>query len=244
MNEPQKRPFWFTSRMTDRERRFALIYLPIHIFILPLLAGYLVPDDSVRSSLIANLIYHGISLLLVMVFTMGFLRREFDTVCDRPLRLLTTVFIGYGLTLALDSLLGQLLEIFFRSAASFSLDNPNNSVIMDAYDSFKGPVTVITVLMAPILEEVLFRGGLFGTLMKKNRALAYIVTVAVFSLYHVWQSAIHDPRQLLYAVSYIGSSLVLCWAYERSNTIWAPIGLHMVSNLIALRALELLRAMP
>ena len=48
-------------------------------------------------------------------------------------------------------------------------------------------LAVMSVVMAPIVEEPLFRGLLFGCIRPRSRASAYIVSALLFSLYHVWQ---------------------------------------------------------
>ncbi len=93
----------------------------------------------------------------------------------------------------------------------------------------------MAVFLAPIVEEVLFRAGIFGFLRKYNRAAAYAVSVAVFSLYHLSGFILLDLRNLIYLVQYIPAGLILCRVYERSNTIWCPIGMHMLVNYMSLQ---------
>ena len=97
----------------------------------------------------------------------------------------------------------------------------------------------MTVFMAPIVEEVLFRGLVFGALQRRSRALAWVVSVLAFSLYHVWQDVVEaqSAAMLLYALLYIPASMSFNWCYERSGSIWAPIVYHMLSNAISMSLL-------
>ena len=84
----------------------------------------------------------------------------------------------------------------------------------------------------PLVEESLFRGVVFGSLYRKSRLLAYVGSVGLFCVYHIWQfaAAYGDPALLLYAVQYLPVSIALCWLYERTGSVWSPIFLHMLLN--------------
>ena len=67
---------------------------------------------------------------------------------------------------------------------------------------------------------------------------SYVLSVAAFSLYHVWQYALSDPGLLVYALQYIPVSLGLAWAYERSESLWCPVFLHMIINFVSFTLLS------
>lgn len=81
------------------------------------------------------------------------------------------------------------------------------------------------VVIAPICEEVLFRGYLFGKLKKHIPVwVAIIVTSLSFGLIHgAWNLAV-DTFAL---------SVILCLLREITGNLWASILLHMVKNGIA-----------
>ena len=72
--------------------------------------------------------------------------------------------------------------------------------------------------------------------------LAYAVSIALFSLYHVWQYAVvfGDARLLLWAVQYIPVSAALAWSYERTGTVWTSIFVHMIINSMAFAVMNML----
>lgn len=244
-NTPKRPIFNFTSKMTRRERLAALIYLPIHFAALPVAAAVvLIKFYGDLSAVTVEAIYYAFGVAVMLLCEFRFLRREFDTLCDRPLRCLYTAFLGYGLMYTLNLLAAEILSLLLGDAAmTMSLDNPNNNAVLGLFDEQYGLAAATTIFFAPVLEEILFRGGLFGTLRHRNRLAAYLVTIFLFSLYHVWQGALLDWRNLLFIVQYIPVSFVLCWVYERSDTIWSPIFLHMFINFASLKALEQLKTM-
>ena len=98
----------------------------------------------------------------------------------------------------------------------------------------------LAVFLAPMVEEPLFRGAVFGSLYRRSRWAAYAVSAALFSLYHVWQfaAAYGDPTYLIYALAYVPVSLALAFAYERSGSIWVPIAFHMTINAVTMYVLK------
>ena len=114
--------------------------------------------------------------------------------------------------------------------------NPNNAAVNDMLNEERNIIIVMTVILAPVVEECIFRGGFFCAFYRKNRYVAYVLSIVLFSVYHVWQYAFaaQDVSYLLYAISYIPASFVLCWVYEKSGSIWTSIFFHMSFNAYAL----------
>lgn len=81
------------------------------------------------------------------------------------------------------------------------------------------------IVIAPIAEEILFRGYLYGKLKKYVPVwIAIIATSVLFGLIHgAWNLAI-DTFAL---------SIVLCLLRESTGSIWPSILLHMAKNSIA-----------
>ena len=100
---------------------------------------------------------------------------------------------------------------------------------------------LITGVQPGVLEELFFRGMVFGGLMhfragKKNRVLvAFLASSLSFSFIHMvnmldGQSFIGTVNQLLFAFA-IGS--ILCASYLRSRNLWAPIFYHSLHDSFA-----------
>ena len=101
---------------------------------------------------------------------------------------------------------------------------------------------VCSVFLAPLVEETLVRGLLFGVIRRKSRVMAYVVTIVFFAVMHVWQYLLTENvwPVLLAAVQYIPAGIALGWTYEKSNNIWAPIFMHMIVNAISFGLLSFL----
>lgn len=87
------------------------------------------------------------------------------------------------------------------------------------------------VILAPIAEELLFRGYLFGK-MKKHAPfwLATIITSVLFGGLHLIGGA---SLQWNVAADTFALSLVLCSLRQITGNIWAGVLLHMIKNGVA-----------
>lgn len=80
-----------------------------------------------------------------------------------------------------------------------------------------------TVLAAPIVEEVIFRGLVYTRLCRgMNRLVAALLSAVIFGLVH---------GTLLHLFYTIPMGLLLCLFYEKYRSLWAPIILHTGFNL-------------
>lgn len=118
---------------------------------------------------------------------------------------------------------------------NINTDNLNEQTISTMLSADRGIIIAMTVFLAPIVEESIFRGGIFCGLHQKSRVAAYAASIVMFCLYHVWQYAVllWDASYLLLAIQYIPAAIVLCRIYERSGSIWTSIFFHMSVNAIA-----------
>ena len=89
------------------------------------------------------------------------------------------------------------------------------------------------VIVAPIAEEVIFRGYLYGKLKKySNVIIATVLTSLAFGAMHliINNTGVH---QLNAAINVFIMSLVLCFLREISGSIYAGILMHMIKNIVA-----------
>ena len=224
--------------MTKTQTLLGWIYLPLHALILPLLLSlYAAVSPAGADGVTENLIYFGAGVLFVLCVMLSFLRDGFDRFLDRAGFCLFTILAALLLCYVLNMLVSTLLLLLDGDAV-----NPNNEAVMELAETHWGAVKALSIFIGPPVEETLFRGVAFGSVRPRSRLLAYAVSAALFSLFHVWQYVVlyADPRLLLYAIQYLPASLMLCWCYERTESIWTPIFFHMIFNALAFTALSAL----
>ena len=217
------------SEMRPWETAAALLWLPVHMLGLPLGLMFLFPQMSMAN---VNFWTYALGAGALTLICIGFLRRDFDRLWERPLYILGQAVLGFALLMAANLVLSLVLSPLFPE------DNPNNSAVLDLVKSERQRMIAITAVLAPILEELMFRGGVFGLLRRKSRVLAYAVCLLIFGLYHTWQFALGDPIYWLYLLQYLPAGFLLCRAYEKTECIWTAILLHILNNCVSLWALQ------
>lgn len=130
--------------------------------------------------------------------------------------------IGYVVSYAALILVGSLAAL----VPGFNANQPQNtgfSMTLAPGDALV--VFVSLVVIAPVLEEIIFRGYLFGTLRRSVPVwAAAIITSLLFGLAHgQWNVGI-DVFLL---------SLVSCYLRYRTGSLWASILLHVLKNGVA-----------
>ena len=230
-------PQEFTSRMSKWELIAALLYLPLHVWLLPRLLT-MIPATAELSDLNVNMLVYGIGAGYMLLVLEGFFRREFDPLCDYPMYCVFQIVLSYGMMLAFNMLLGLAMTLILPADQA----NPNNAAVMELAGEEFGKTAAIAVFLAPLVEEPIFRGGVFGLIRRTNRNAAYAVSMLLFALYHVWGYALQDPFYWVYLLQYLPVSWLLCRCYERCNSIWGSIFLHMMINGISIKVLSSLMA--
>ena len=235
MNRQTFDPASFTSRMTRGEIIAVLLYLPLHIWLLPQLL-YSLSATSGLSDLQINLIVYIAGALYMLLFAGRFLRRDFDPLCDHFRYCLLQVLICYGMMIAFNLILNSILLLVLPSESA----NPNNAAVMDLAELEYGKTAALAIFLAPLVEEPIFRGAIFGFLRRRSRVLGYAASMLLFSLYHIWGYALMDPLYWIYLLQYLPVSWLLCRCYERCDSIWGSIFFHMTVNAVSISALNAL----
>lgn len=223
------KPFQYPMRVY--ERVIGILYIPIHVWLLPYgfmliaaVAGWSVDYPT------QVLIYYAFGALFLLLATNCFWRATIRDFTHAPIRTLQAVILGYAAYFILNYIVALIMSLF-----TSNLVNPNTETVIRAMEMNRDMMLVVSVLLAPIVEETMVRGALFGAIRKKSRILAYVVSIAVFSVYHLWDNALFDGglSVLLYAVQYIPAGFALAWCYEWSGTLVAPVVMHALINLIS-----------
>ena len=83
----------------------------------------------------------------------------------------------------------------------------------------------VLVILAPLVEELLFRGLIFNQLRQRYSSWATIViSAAIFAGFHL-EFQVFIPLFIL--------GLIIGKIYDKTGTIWTPIAFHMFNNLLA-----------
>lgn len=184
-------------------------------------------NETILVTTVSGLIY---ILAIVLVIGLPWLFKKYKTSrADVGLEHLPTwmdIIIspaGYVIYMLVSILLMSLATAFFPS---FNVAEPQNVGFGNLNFQYEYILAFITlVIIAPVAEEVLFRGYLFGKLRKLMPLwVAVLITSLFFGVIHgAWNVAL-DTFAL---------SVVLCTLRVTTGGLWAPILLHMIKNSIA-----------
>lgn len=226
----------FESLMTRREALAGAVYVLVHFALLPLLFDVLAEQSAWFTVGRVNLLYYALGVAFLAVFMLPWLYRQYLCFTDRVVWCIGSIAGAYLLNYLLSGVLVLLLSTLELEAG----ETPNDAAIMALQGFDARVVKAVSIFLAPVLEETLMRGVVFGTLRRVHRVAAYAVSVLLFAYCHVWM---HAPEGLMFwlaIVQYIPVSIALCNCYERSGSIWSPVLLHMFINAMGYTAMELL----
>ena len=124
-----------------------------------------------------------------------------------------------------------LVAVYAVTYAHDILVNPEQQALLEHFPKTSTGVALLAVLavvMAPLFEELFFRGFLFRGLARSwGWPLAAVLSAAVFGAVH---------QQVTVFIPLFALGFVLAWVYERTGSIWTPIALHAVFNGISVFA--------
>ena len=103
-------------------------------------------------------------------------------------------------------------------------------------------VFVSLVILPPIAEEIMFRGFLFSGLKKKLPVIwAALFTSLLFAVPHLLESGSGGILWIAGIDTFI-LSMVLCWLRQKTDRLYAGMGLHALKNFIAFATLYLVHS--
>ena len=222
--------------LSKAEQIAGFCYLPFYVALLGFLLQFLNLKLNLQlSEMQVNVCYFVLNCLFVWIIFHNFLLRSFRSI--RFWDLVQALILGFVLYYV-----GNLLFSLLLNWMGIEVPRFNDETVMGLVVDNEIVMTICTVALAPMVEETLMRGLVFGTVRRKSRVLAYAVSMLLFAAIHVWQYAfLYDLKSvLLAALAYLPAGIALGWTYEKANTIWAPIALHMVINAIALGIMKVL----
>lgn len=167
-----------------------------------------------------NLLY---AVLSASIFALAFVyaqivQKPFLTTTKATIKpRLWHILWGCLATVGLIHLMLPLNELFFDLLESWGLNRPSTEI-----DLHPVALILVTVVIAPIGEEFLFRGTIGNGLTNHNALGGIFASGALFALFHL------NPAQTLH--QFVLGSFLMLLAY-RSSSLWTSIIVHAFNNL-------------
>ena len=221
--------------MTSGEKIAGTILFAVYLVVLPFVTDPLFRFvgrllDTTISATVQSVIYYYVLFAVTLIVFHKFVARTSRNFADNLGVACRNILLGLIALYGLNELVYRLSSLVISNRT-----NLNDTTISAQIQDAPRVTLLIIVFLAPFIEEVLFRGLVFGNLKSKSRVVAYLVSCLLFALLHVWQFAVvqQDITYFLLMVQYLVPGAVLAWAYESSGTLWTSIGLHAVANALS-----------
>lgn len=185
----------------------------------------------------ATLVAGGMSLLVLAVGALGIAHFRGHMASFRLQAKPNVAFLRVGVwgwLLAFPLL--QAVQWISCQVAGWVYYEPEVNPAVSLFLTTSSPLTAlvvagVAVIAAPIAEEILFRGVLYGALRRHGVWVATVVSALLFALLH--------PVIDMPAVFVLGVLMGL--VYEVSGSLWVPMAMHAVNNAYAMGELIIQR---
>lgn len=226
LNYSKKKSFFLLFHFT---LGYFLVY-PMILFVILSVFGI----DSWLYDGKADTIYSIIMLVVSIYFTKGLLLRSINELADNPGKVFKTIITTLPMMLLGSIVLNYLITTFTGQAEA-----QNQTEIIGLFEQAPYLIIIQALLYAPIVEEIMFRGLVFGGLSKRSMAFAVIVSSSLFGLAHVYNSILSGNfADLWFFPTYALLGYFLNRAYIKSGSIVSSMALHFLNNAIGLLAIS------
>jgi len=208
---------------------FGLIYWAFQEFLLPDILIYGLPALGVRADIATvNFLYMAINFTVTTCLFSSILTQEFKQL--RPGPLFKYFGIGFAKNAGASTMINIAVMVLFPEFSN--LNDANIDLMLQSRPLM---IAVAVVILAPISEELLYRGIIYGFIRKKSKVAAYIVSTVLFSLIHIvgYIPEANLPTLIISFLQYLPAGLALAYSYEKSGTLLCPMLIHITVNLLA-----------
>ena len=235
------RNFFYIS-MTRKEQLIGWLYLIFEITLLPyLLSAALMILFPESNATVLNLILFAVNFIVVAVIFRRYWLESFRDLSGRIWPILwksVVALLGCRVVLTVmnDFIFFYCPQYFIFTDTGPVLQNINDAYIAQMAKEQYLLIAIGTILLVPPVEEILHRGVVFGSIYPKSPTLACIISVLLFAAVHMLSYlGIPDKVYLVICfLQYIPPALTLCWLYTGTDSIFAPILMHMMFNAIGI----------
>lgn len=236
--QPSSRHRPFAETLTKRQRIIGALFIPLYcfgllgiMFISPLLHG--IQRWSTLSESTLNLcayVMSSVVYLVVVYLFRDFFKQAFQALRGQWGKTVLWVLIGIVGMFVLGNIVMPNLVAFFHPVTT----SVNQNHMVELMRRYPVIMPLMTVLVGPIIEELVYRVSVFRALVGRSRLLAYVLSSLLFGFQHVMQAVVFDQNytELWNMLPYIASGLWISYLYDRRRNILVPLLVHILNNLL------------
>ena len=178
-----------------------------------------------------NFFTYVIVLISIIILLKNVFVEDLEKILEKPkfyaIFIPVSTIIFYGITLGVETLIGLVAP-----------SNSNQSLIeYMLFGDGRFSIIIMVIILAPVVEEIVYRYVIFKFTKKINVILSYVVSILLFTLPHVISTDINSVGLgiwLLQTIPYATSGFLLSLIYHKSNyNIYASITAHMINNIMS-----------
>ena len=156
-------------------------------------------------------------LIIAIVFTIIYHNELKEKIKSISKNDIICIILGSIILIGLNELISSLL-------INANVEMKNQQTIMETYEQSKLAMTIAVILLAPFIEEIVFRYSL--STIFKNDYIFIIISSLIFGLMHGVGAS---------SIVYIVMGVILSLIYVKTNkNIIAPIIAHILNNAFAI----------
>lgn len=216
-------PFYFTYGQYVVSFIFLLIYY---------LLGFNLSSDYIDAAF--NMVYMGLLCVMALIIYRSYLKESLAQMKGRWLKEMSYACTLGTIKFYAVNIISSLLILLLSPNSS----STNQNAIEQMTTIAPTFMVITTVFLAPLIEELIFRVGIFQFVYPKSRLLAYLLSSLSFGFVHIMSGLFSgDLSQLLFWLPYSLLGFSLCRMYEKRQSIFVPMVVHSLNNLIAMIAI-------
>jgi len=213
-------------------------YILKHFLIVPLMNNLIIDTEEVYWGAIVALCRNILTLVVIGFVFRDYVKESLIDICSYSFMHMLK-WVGRGIVYVVCGRLiyGVLYAILIQTGMIDLQERiPQNQTMVDAlWLSHSGLAFLSAVIIAPIVEEFIFRVIIFQTFRKINAMVAIVGSSLVFGAVHIISEIVEcNFLAPFYALSYFVTAIALALLYERRRNIIPCIVLHMILNLVSL----------
>ena len=222
-----------SPKLTPNEFVFGFLYFALQLIVIPSLLvvinTFLLPKPL--SDAVINFLFFGMNFAAVLLIFHKYLKMNWRIAAAQPWKMLRFAGIGLIFYFFGTSLITTVITWIYPEFL-----NINDQSIMGMVQDHFGIMVIGTVILVPITEEAFYRGLIFRQLFDRSPVLAYLLSMAAFSIIHIaGYVGMADALTLVLSFfQYLPAGFALAWCYHRTGSIFTSVLLHMTVNQIGI----------
>lgn len=213
--------------------KLLLIYfagIQMGISVLFLFVFYMIYGRNATPGAGISVLIYLVGALLLLYLYRGVLKQHWINFKNKYFENAITIVKNYIIGFFLSSIASYIITALVNRETSV-----NQGEIVKMFQENMLLVTVMTVLLAPIIEEVVFRGAYFSLRESVSDTKAMWISSLIFGFIHIISGlSFSNLIELVFIFPYAIMGYYMCLSAKETDSIWGSILHHALSNFIAI----------